>query len=134
MQTWATGGIGEMYFMFAQTPDEVTKMYHSAIVGSPVLTPRWALGWHHCRYGYKDTQQLIDNVGNYSAYNLPLDAQWVDIDHMHVYENFIVQQSTFGGLPEFVDDLHTKNQHFIPIIDAGLAKRSDYDGYTSGVD
>lgn len=123
-----------MYFMFAQTPDEVTKMYHSAIVGSPVLTPRWALGWHHCRWGYNSTQDMKDIVSNYTKYNLPLDTQWTDIDYMHDYENFEDEQTRFGDLPEFIDTLHSQNQHFIPIIDAGLAKRSDYDGYTSGVE
>jgi alpha-glucosidase len=53
---------------------------------------------------------------------------------MHDYENFIVEQTTFGGLPDFVEDLHSKNQHFIPIIDAGLAKRNDYDAYTDGME
>lgn len=53
---------------------------------------------------------------------------------MHDYENFIVEQTTFGGLSDFVDDLHSKNMHFIPIVDAGLARRSDYDAYNQGIE
>lgn len=131
---WANGGIGEMYFLFAESPTEVTKMYHSAIVGSPVMTPRWALGWHHCKYGYESTQELIDNVNNYTSYNLPLDTQWVDIDYMHDYENFVVEETRFGDLSDFVMNLHASNQHFIPIVDAGIAKKSDYDAYTTGLE
>ena len=51
--TYSTGGLGDLYFLFGNGPNEVTKMYHSAIVGHPVLVPQWMLGWNHCRYGYK---------------------------------------------------------------------------------
>jgi alpha-glucosidase (family GH31 glycosyl hydrolase) len=122
-----------MYFLFGESPTKVTKMYHSAIVGSPVMTPRWALGWHHCKYGYTSTQDLIDNVGNYSSYNLPLDTQWVDIDYMHDYEDFDVEETKFGGLSDFITDLHTDNQHFIPIVDAGIRKSTSYEAYNSGL-
>jgi alpha-glucosidase (family GH31 glycosyl hydrolase) len=41
----ATGGIGDMYFFTGKTPNDVTIAYHK-IVGEPVVTPQWALGWH----------------------------------------------------------------------------------------
>lgn len=141
MHTWATGGIGDLYFLVDQaTPDDVTKMYHTAIVGSPVLTPRWALGWNHCRWGYNSTQDLVDNVAGYEEYGIPLDTQWVDIDYMHDYENFVLEETRFGrtdehiGLSELIEDLHGKDMHFIPIVDAGFARRTDYDMYTDGAE
>ena len=73
MKTLAVGGMGDLYFMNAGSPDEVTVLYHM-IVGKPVLTPQWALGWHQCRWGYNDTQALIDVVGNYTKYGIPLDT------------------------------------------------------------
>jgi len=41
----AAGGLGDIYLFSGNSPNTVTKMYHS-IVGTPVLTPMWALGWH----------------------------------------------------------------------------------------
>jgi len=41
----STGGIGDMYFFTGDTPNELTQNYHK-IIGLPVLTPQWALGWH----------------------------------------------------------------------------------------
>jgi len=40
--------------MYGQDPNEVTVQYQS-IVGNPVLTPQWALGWNQCKWGYKST-------------------------------------------------------------------------------
>lgn len=46
ISTIATGGLGDIYVMTsAQTPQQIVAKYHS-LIGSPVLTPQWALGWH----------------------------------------------------------------------------------------
>ena len=32
------------------------------------------------RYGYKDVWEVRDVIANYSAADIPLEAQWIDID------------------------------------------------------
>ena len=59
LTTIASGGIADISIIFGQDPIEVTKEYHK-IVGTPVLTPMWALGWHQCKWGYKNTNELRD--------------------------------------------------------------------------
>jgi lysosomal alpha-glucosidase len=54
LTTVASGGIADITIVFGQDPIEVTKEYHK-VVGAPVLTPMWALGWHQCKWGYKNT-------------------------------------------------------------------------------
>lgn len=134
LTTIATGGLADVVIMFGSTPNDVTKRYHD-LVGKPVLTPMWALGWHQCRWGYKGTDDLAAVVKGYEDNNLPLDAQWVDIDYMYDYRDFTYNKDDFAGLPEFVDGLHDKNMHFVPILDAGIAQRKDgdYEAYNSGV-
>jgi len=39
------GGVTDLYFMFDTTPEKVTQKYHE-LVGKPVFTPQWGLGWH----------------------------------------------------------------------------------------
>ena len=54
---------------------------------------------------------------------------------MNNYQDFVYDAVNFKDLPDFVEDLHTKDMHYIPIIDAGLAKRSEgYQPYTDGVE
>jgi hypothetical protein len=46
LTTIATGGSGDVYFMLSPWgPQYVTELYHS-IIGTPVWTPQWALGWN----------------------------------------------------------------------------------------
>ena len=35
-------------------------------------------------------------------------------------------------MPDFVNHLHDKKMRYVPIIDAGIAKREDYDVYADG--
>jgi alpha-glucosidase len=45
VKTMAAGGVSDMYFFDGTDPNDATKSYHR-IVGLPVVTPQWALGWH----------------------------------------------------------------------------------------
>ena len=135
VKTYSTGGHGDLYFMSDKDPNKVTQMYHT-IVGKPVLTPQWALGWSQCKYGYKSTEELREVVGNYSQFGLPLDTQWSDIDYLDRYRDFTYNPEAYAGLPDFVKGIQAKGMHYIPIVDAGIAKRpgQGYKAYDSGVE
>jgi len=46
INTITTGGLGDMYvFVSAQKPESIIAKYHS-LIGAPVMTPQWALGWN----------------------------------------------------------------------------------------
>ena len=91
-----------MYIMTGKDPDEITYKYQK-IVGFPVLTPQWALGWNQCKWGYKSTQELRDVVNNYSANGFPLDTIWSDIDYLANYRDFhFDDENGFEDQPDFV--------------------------------
>jgi len=134
--TMATGGVGDLRFMTGATPDAVTRAYHT-IVGTPVVTPQWALGWNQCRWGYRNTTELESIVAQYATNNLTLDTIWSDIDYMQDYKVFTVDPDNFAGLGAFVSGLAAKDMHWIPIIDPGVAQRlpsvEEYEPYTDGL-
>jgi alpha-glucosidase (family GH31 glycosyl hydrolase) len=74
-------------------------------------------------------------VKGYSDNHIPLDTAWSDIDYLDNYRDFTYDKKKFEKLPAFIDDLHKKNMHYVPIIDAGVAMRSQggYKAYDSGV-
>ena len=46
-------------------PDEVIHSYHE-VIGRPAMPPYWALGFHQCRWGYRNLQAVKDVVGNFT--------------------------------------------------------------------
>jgi alpha-glucosidase (family GH31 glycosyl hydrolase) len=143
IQQIATGGLSDLYIMLpSQNPDGVVAKYHS-LVGTPVLTPQWALGWHQCKWCYRTLQDVVTSLSGYLENQIPLDAQWIDIDYMQDYKDFTYNQAdywgqpgAFFGLQEFIDFLHHElNMRFVPIIDAGISYRpnEDYAAFDEGV-
>ena len=77
----SAGGAMEIYVFGGPTPEEVIRQYLD-VIGRPALVPHWSLGFHNCRWGYPDVQYVEEVVANYSAANIPLQTQWMDIDYM----------------------------------------------------
>lgn len=72
------GGVLDFYFLAGSSPKDVAKQY-SETVGKAVMMPYWGLGFHNCRYGYRDIYEVAEVIANYSAANIPLETQWTDI-------------------------------------------------------
>jgi alpha-glucosidase (family GH31 glycosyl hydrolase) len=114
----------------SQNPEGVIAKYQS-LIGTPVLTPQWALGWHQCKWCYRKLEDVQASLNGYLENQIPLDAQWVDIDYMQNYKDFTYNQADYWGQPgayyglqEFIDFLHHDlNMKFVPIIDAGISYR-----------
>ena len=120
------GGIINYYITLGETAEESILGLHS-IYGHPIIPPFWGLGWHQCKWGYQNTGQLKEVRQNYLKNNIPLDALWTDIDMMDQKRNFILSNS-FNDVPDFIRYLHNNGQHFIPLVDYGIPKKT-YDPY-----
>ena len=114
------GGEIEFFIFIGQTPNEVISNYQSKI-GFPNLPPFWALGYHQCRWGYKNTSILENIVNQFNNYSIPFDTIWSDIDYMESFEDFTVEQKGFFNLSATVTKFHNDNLHYVPIVDIGVA-------------
>eukprot|EP01133_Synstelium_polycarpum_P016679 gene16679-19821_t len=124
------GGILDMFFFVGPTPSQVIQQY-TQIIGTPHLPPYWGLGWHQCRYGYHSLNETQTVVQNYVDHSIPLETMWNDIDYMDAYKDFTLDPVRFDPteMAEFIDYLHSKNQHYIMIVDPGIAIEKGYDAY-----
>ena len=122
-----------MFYIQANTPDNLIKEYHS-MIGKPVLVPYWAFGYHQSRWGYKSQETLKQVVDNFTANNLPLDVLWTDIDYMDRYRDFTLNKNNYKSMPEFITNLNQKGIYFVPIIDAGISRTDDYYAYKDGLE
>jgi alpha-glucosidase (family GH31 glycosyl hydrolase) len=54
---------------------------------------------------------------------------------MNNYEDFTEDPIHFGDLKDFIDELHGQGMRYVPIVDAGVAKRDNegYNAYEDGV-
>ncbi|KAJ7439652.1 glycoside hydrolase family 31 protein [Mycena latifolia] len=72
--------------------------------------------------------------------NIPLETQWTDIDLFHAFRDFTTDPITFPleEVIELITELQQNNQHYISIVDAGIAKQANstdfYEPYAKGTE
>ncbi|KAJ7627419.1 glycosyl hydrolases family 31-domain-containing protein [Roridomyces roridus] len=133
------GGTLDFYFLSGPTPQSVAEQY-SSIVGTPTWQPYWGFGFHLCRWGYENIGVVKDVVARMRQENIPLETMWDDIDLYHALRDFTADPVSFPleDMREFITELASNNQHFIPIVDAAIAKEVNstdvYDPYRRGAE
>ncbi|KAF9526788.1 glycosyl hydrolases family 31-domain-containing protein [Crepidotus variabilis] len=132
------GGVLDFYFFSGPSPKAVIEQY-GELIGMPTWQPIWGFGFHLCRWGYQNIAETREQVTSMRAANIPLEVMWNDIDLYHAVRDFTSDPVSFPGeeMRQFIRDLASSNQHYIPIVDAAIPKQvnaSDlYDPYTKGV-
>eukprot|EP00004_Rigifila_ramosa_P014127 TRINITY_DN318_c0_g2_i1.p1 TRINITY_DN318_c0_g2~~TRINITY_DN318_c0_g2_i1.p1 ORF type:complete len:918 (+),score=220.49 TRINITY_DN318_c0_g2_i1:14-2767(+) len=131
----SVGGVVDLWVFAGPDPEEVTKQYHR-IIGTPFMIPYWPLGFHQCRWGYKSLDEVRAVVAGYRDNNIPLEAMWIDIDHMERYKDFTFDPVQFPAaqVSAFADELHNNEQSFVLIVDPGVKVEAGYSTYESLLD
>jgi alpha-glucosidase len=114
------------------------------------------LGWHHCRYGYKNIDAVETVVKKYKEANIPrkliciqniiknhtnlfvnsVQTAWVDIDYMDQTKDFTVDNANFpqDRMIDLGKQLHKDRQNYVVMVDPAISANTSYTPYTRGVD
>lgn len=120
--TWrALNGVVDLYFFLGPSPKDVIRQY-VAEIGLPALQPYWALGYHQCKWGYSDLDELSEVVDQFRSTGLQLETIWSDIDYMDSYKDFTTDPYRYpeDDFQDFLSELHDNHQHYVPIVDAAI--------------
>lgn len=128
------------------TSDEVTRVLISRRTmaevseawmhwsGRPSRLPRWALGYHQSRWGYADADEVLSIAREFRARSIPLDAMWLDIQHMDRFRSFTFDPVHFADPVAMNDALEAIDVRTVAIVDPGIAVADDWDLYREARD
>ena len=123
------GGILEFYIT-ADSNFIFNQQKLSKIIGRAIMPPLWALGYHQCRWGYKDIDDLTNVVDKFSSLNIPYDCFWFDIEHTNDKRYFTWDPEKFpkDKVKKLLENLKENNRYFVTIIDPHIKKdEKDYE-------
>ena len=126
------GGTLEQYLLPGPSLATVVRRY-TGLTGRPPLPPRWTLGFHQSRWGWSPDTAVTDVVDGFRARDLPLDAAWLDIQHMDGFRSFTWDPVTFPDPAGLVADLAADGVRTVTIVDPAIKVDSTWDIYTDGV-
>ncbi len=121
------------YFFSGPTPAEVLRQY-TELTGRMPMPPRWATGYHQCRWGYDSEQDVREVAAQMRERHHPCDAIWLDIDYMDGYRDFTWNPTTFPHPEQMTRELHAQGLRLVTILDPGVKVDEQYEIYRQGVE
>ncbi len=93
---------------------------YTELTGRAPLPPKWALGYHQSRWGYRTEEAIRETVKEFREKNLPLSAIHLDIDVQVGFRAFTIDPDRFPNLNHFTKELEMQGVQFITIINPGI--------------
>ena len=113
------------------SPQEVMGTL-AKLIGTMPLPPRWALGYHQCRYSYEPDAHVREIADTFRAKQIPCDVIWMDIDYMDGYRIFTFDPKKFPDPSATNAYLHDHGFHSVWMIDPGVKDEKGYQVFDSG--
>jgi alpha-glucosidase len=96
------------------------------------MPPRWALGYHQCRYSYNPEARVREIAQEFRDRDIPCDVIWLDIDYMDEYRVFTFDKRQFPDPRRLNSDLQAQGFRTIWMIDPGIKAEPGFSVYDSG--
>jgi alpha-glucosidase len=119
------------YYLIPGPPARALERY-TELTGRPPLPPRWALGHHHSRWGWRGQKDVTRVVGGFAEHDLALDALHLDIDHMQGFRVLTVDRESFPDMQGLAQDLAKGGIRLVSIVNPGVKADPAYDLFTDG--
>ena len=126
----AEGGELDYYLIYGPDPKRVIQRY-TDMTGRMPLPPRWALGYHQCRYSYYPESQVRFIARNFRERRIPADVIWLDIHYQDGYKPFTWDRERFPNPAALVADLRRDGFRTVPIVDAHPKKEVGLRSHTT---
>jgi alpha-glucosidase len=127
----AEGGELNYYVIAGPDPKDVIRRY-TDLTGRMELPPKWALGYHQCRYSYFPESRMRQIASDFRRRRIPCDVIYFDIDYMDGYRCFTWHPEWFPDPKKLMGDLHDMGFHTVAIIDPGIKREPGYAVYDQG--
>ncbi len=121
----AEGGNFAVIVVDRDSPQEVMEGL-GELTGSIAMPPRWAVGYHQCRYSYNPESRVREVASTFREKQIPADVIWMDIDYMDEYRVFTFDEEQFPDPKGLNDWLDSQGWSNVWMIDPGV---KDEDGY-----
>ncbi|MEM1043235.1 MAG: glycoside hydrolase family 31 protein [Bacteroidota bacterium] len=123
------------YYVFhAATPVEIVQQF-TRLTGRPPMWPKWALGYHQCRYSYKTESEIRAVARGFRERGIPCDSLYFDIHYMDGYRVFTWDRDAFPDPAGLIGSLHDEDFHTIVMVDPGIkADDPDYAVAQDGIE
>ena len=124
----------DYYIIYGPEPAKILGTY-TQLTGRMPLPPKWALGYHQCRWSYVSQDIVRELAHEFRDRHIPCDVIHLDIDYMNGYRVFTWSPKRFGNAPQLLHDLKQDGFKTVTIVDPGVKyePEADYEVFDEGL-
>lgn len=125
---------GLLNFFFIPGPS-VSKVIENftSLVGKPIFPPLYSLGYHQCRWSYKNQEDVLQVIQKFKEEKIPMDTIWLDIDYTDKKKYFTWDKKSYNP-KEFVEELEKQKKHLAIITDPHIKCDNEYPVYKEALE
>jgi len=118
-------GIIDLFLLAGPAPAQIFSQY-AKLTGTTQLPPLFALGYHQCRWNYKNEEDVFNVDGKFEEHDFPYDVLWLDIEHTNGKRYFTWDNAQFPNPAEMQKKLASRGRKMVTIIDPHIKRDSSY--------
>ena len=125
----------DYYIIYGPDPATIISSY-TQLTGRMPLPPRWALGYHQCRWSYDSETVVRELAHEFRRRRIPCDVIHLDIDYMRGYRVFTWNPQRFPHPEKLLRELAEDGFRTVVIIDPGVKyePEANYHVFDQGID
>jgi alpha 1,3-glucosidase len=124
----AESGAMDLFFIPGPTAPAVLRQY-TALTGTTQMPPQFALGYHQCRWNYRDEDDVAKVDAGFDEHDIPYDVLWLDIEHTDGKRYMTWDKTVFPTPKRMIDDVASRGRKMVTIVDPHVKKDASYPIY-----
>ena len=118
-------GIIDTFLLPGPTPADMYRQY-AILTGTAPVPPMFSLGYHQCRWNYKDERDVYQVHDKFEELDYPYDVLWLDIEHTDGKRYFTWDGALFPHPAEMQEKLASQGRRMVTIIDPHIKRDDGY--------
>lgn len=118
-------GVIDLWIMNGPTPQKTLDQL-TYFSGRPSMPALWSLGYHQCRWNYRDMQDVENVDKGFEDHDLPYDVIWLDIEHTDGKRYFTWDKVKFSEPIKMIDNVARTGRKMVTIVDPHIKVDNNY--------
>ena len=99
---------------------------YAALTGPTALPQLFAIGYHQCRWNYRDEADTYSVDEGFDEHAIPYDVIWLDIEHTNGKRYLTWDSNHFPHPIELQDNIASRKRKVVTIVDPHVKRDHSY--------
>lgn len=118
-------GVIDIFLLPGSDPESLYRQY-ARLTGTTLLPPMFSLGYHQCRWNYKDEKDVYQVHDKFEELDYPYDVLWLDIEHTDGKRYFTWDNAMFPNPKQMQEKLASQGRRMVTIVDPHMKRDDNY--------